>query len=427
MIRVGVVGPMVSVENILKTGKEFLPAMSYIPFPYKVAFDIPDIIKAHDHEVDQWFFSGPLGYEYACKHLGRRANFSYCMIIGAGFYQSCLEVAATGKSLINSISVDIFCPSLMAQSVRELSKHLGQIYGKEYSVDFTIDELVDFHLKLWEEGKIVGAFSSIYAVAEVLQKKGVPAFFTTLSTMEIYQSLFITYELVQNRYFKSSQVGRMILEIADFNSWTAQFHSPYELQDAELTLQKRLLPIGQLLDGFLIKSGNGRFEIFTSRGLIEQNIGKIEHHLNLLSQEFQITLLGGVGFGATSFTAELNASKGLHSCKQGIVIVDENGKISEGNRESKISYTESSKNLFLLEKLEEANVSIRTYQKIKAITEQLGGNRDFSADQIAKRMGVTERNIRRILSGLLRANLVEIAGKVAAGRGRPTQLYRFTR
>lgn len=427
MIRVGVVGPLPSVERILKTGQEFLPEMTYVPLPYTIVFEVPDIVAKHGHEVDQWFFSGPLGYEYACAHLGKQETFSYCMVIGAGFYQSCLELSTEGKSLINSISVDIFQPSLMAQSVKELEPYLGQIHGKEYSIDFSLNELISFHLDLWKRGKIVGAFTSIYAVCDALKKEGVSAFFASLSTMEIYQSLLMTYQQYQTRYFKDSQVGRMILEIVDFESWIDQFSSSYEYQESELKIHQALLPLGRILDGFLIHSGNNRYEIFTSRGLLENHIDEIEHHVELLSKEFDLTIRAGIGFGSTSFMAEMNAYRGLKSCEKGIVIIQEDGSVVERDPEKgTVSYPPFSEDQELLEKLSQANVSIRMYQKLQAISQQLGVSA-FSAEQIATRLGVTERNIRRIFTGLCQAGLLEVVGKASQGRGRPRQIYRFPR
>lgn len=425
MIRVGVVGPLPSVEKILKTGREFLPEMTYISLPYTLVFEVPDIVAKHSHEVDQWFFSGPLGYGYACAHLGKQESFSYCMIIGAGFYQSCLELSIEGKSIINSISVDIFQPSLMAQSVKELQPYLGQIHSKEYSIDFSLDELISFHLDLWKRGKTVGAFTSIFAVYEALKKEGVSAFFASLSTMEIYQSLVTTYQQYQTRYFKDGQVGRMILEIVDFESWMDQFSSSYEYQKSKLTIHQALLPLGRILDGFLIHSGNNRYEIFTSRGLLKNHITEIEHHIELLSKEFDITIRAGIGFGSTSFIAEMNAYRGLKSCEKGIVIVQEDGSIVERSPEKGlVSYPPFSEDQDLLKKLSEANVSIRMYQKLQAISQQLGVSA-FSAEQIATRLEVTERNIRRIFTGLCQAGLLEVVGKASEGRGRPRQIYRF--
>jgi response regulator of citrate/malate metabolism len=62
-------------------------------------------------------------------------------------------------------------------------------------------------------------------------------------------------------------------------------------------------------------------------------------------------------------------------------------------------------------------------RRMRAIASRIGTNQ-FTASALASQMGVTDRNIRRIISGLIQAGLLTVVGEEASGEsGRPAKLY----
>ncbi|HAE91388.1 MAG TPA: hypothetical protein DCG60_01890, partial [Tissierella sp.] len=138
----------------------------------------------------------------------------------------------------------------------------------------------------------------------------------------------------------------------------------------------------------------------------------------------------GIGIGTTVYMSQNNAIKALSYSdnRNKIVLIDEKGQIVENlGYESELLYNLYENDDELNSLLSKANVSIGTYQKLKALI-QINDWNYFTADQVAKELDVTPRNTRRILKDLFEVGILEVIGKESSfGKGRPANVYRFTR
>ncbi|MEC0343074.1 MULTISPECIES: hypothetical protein [Peribacillus] len=82
-----------------------------------------------------------------------------------------------------------------------------------------------------------------------------------------------------------------------------------------------------------------------------------------------------------------------------------------------------SNDIELLDKLNQANISVKTYKKIEALIDRMGWD-GFTSSDLASHLSMTVRNAQRIMSGLSESGLVEYKGEeLQSPRGRPRKIY----
>lgn len=433
MYRVGIVGPDLSVERILKVAGEFRHEFEFIPFAYVDESEIQSILQKNRGKVKGWLFSGPVPYIIAEEYLQADDTVAYCQTMGGGFYQCCLQMIFEQNVVLPRIAVDI------VESEVEIEKLLNatgipwrDFHIKYYNRQYDAEEIIRFHLELWRAGKIDGVITALRSVMTPLRNEGVPVYHFTLTEKEIYHAIKIIIEKVRSSYFKNTQVGLVIIEVGSYGEMIEKAKTSYDLQLLELRLKEVLLPLCKRLDGYLLTKGTGIYEIFSSRGAVQRELAMLQETLRQLKAAVNadVSVTAGIGFGETVFATEINAHRALRNTRGKkdcpVVIVQDDGKIVEAaGGDRMVSYDFYSGNASLLNKLNQAGVGIRTFRKVERTVQQIGGG-VFSVAQLAAQLSVSERNVRRIITSLCEAGLAEIAGEEnAAARGRPGKLYQL--
>lgn len=431
--KIGIIGATQSVDRIISVSHEFKDGIEFLAFPFEQEGDIPLILQKNKKRVDGWLFAGPLAYNIAQQHFHNDDNVTYCKSVGAGFYINCLQIAQEHSTSKPLISVDMYDTVMNIENVaQETNIPLKNFFIKYYNTDYDLEKIVQFHHKLWLENKTDGAITASREVFNSLKKAKVPVYYLSLTKLEISQSLKYITEKVKTSYFKTTQVGSVIILINKYEDLIEKSKSIFALQTLEWKLKGLLLPLCNSLDGHLSEKGNGVYEIFSTRGAIDQNLEILRDTLRKVSIEinFDVTVSAGVGFGDTVSNAEFNAYRALKNLDERrdnelIIIRDDGGIVEATHDDQKISYDFQSYDQELLNKLHTASVGIKTYRKIEAVVASLKSD-TFTVVQLATQLAVTEQNIRRILGALCQAELVEVVGEEAGTtRGRPGKIYKL--
>ncbi len=429
--KIGIIGPSWSVERILKVAEEFQQEIEFKAFTYLDVLEAQKIVVKNDHLVDAWLFSGELPFRAARASLAGSKAAAYIPHTESSFYKCFLDLAYESGALLERLSIDMLKETTIVQETfQQLSKPPGVRYVEEYECGVDPEALISFHLKLWEKGETDGALTCFPAVHKALSEAGVPVSAIMTSRMEIRQTLRILIEKVKTSFFKDTQIGVEIIEMEFFDRVIEKATTPYHLQYLELRLKEILYRLCEKLDGSLLDRGNGRYVIFSSRGAIEREITALKQTVQQLSLESGTSAAVGIGFGTTVFSAETNAHRAIQQSKEtaesGIVIVQENGiMIESAGNEEELAYTFRTSDKDFMEKLKSAGISIKTYNKIEALVQRKGWH-DFTSKDLSVHLGMTERNVRRIVADLCQANLLEMIGEEAPpARGRPKKVYRM--
>lgn len=429
MIKIGLIAPEWSLNRMMDTVREYKSEIEFIPFLFNKTADINDILEKNKSRVNGWLLSGPIPFYFAKWYLKSEEHLVYCRITEAGLLKSILEAAYHHKSFLENVSVDFIEE---AGNIDEMLDDLGiphdKVFIKKFTAPFDEEELLRFHQNLWDEKRICCVITTVPYVYDSLIKAGIPVYAAKVSRMEMLLQVELLIEKIRCAYFKNAQLGLLIIEICHYKKVIEEAGNPYKLQLFELKTQNSILAYCQHISGYMVEKGNGRYEVFGSRGKIENGIAMLKDTMEKMSLELNIPIIAGIGFGDTVLSSQINANKAISHArnKNGIVIFQDDGKIVEpADGQNDLSYSFHSQDEKLNEKLHNANVGIRTYKKMRAIIQSKGIG-TFSASVMAEQMGVTARNIRRILSGLLKAGLIECVGEEASGiSGRPGKIYRF--
>jgi len=430
MYKIGVVGPPPSVERILEVAGEFEHEIEFVPIPYEDAKSVSGIVAERNWEFNGWFFSGPIPYTIAKNVLSPEANIVYCPPTGANLYRCFIRMSIDHGEVVKSVSVDMIdsVQKYLHESLHELDIPLEDHHVLTYDENYDAQKITQYHLDLWKAGKTQGAFTTLSSVERALKAEGIPVYRVLMTKMEIKQVMEIVIEKAKSSYFKDTQIGVEIIELEEMDKIAERSKTRFHLQHLELKIRQTLLLLCEKLDGSLLANGNGRYQIFSTRGAIQREIEMLRHTVRQLSLDADVPVAVGVGFGETAFSAENNARKAIQHAKErpefGIVIVQDDGVILESVGEAdQLSYSYRSNDKELLEKLNKANVSIKTYNKIEALVQRMGWSA-FTTTDIAEYLSMTVRNAQRIMGSLCEYDLAELIGEEQQGvRGRPKKMY----
>lgn len=430
MYKIGVVGPPPSVERILAVANEFEHEIEFVPFTYEDAKEVSKIVQEHNPEFDGWFFSGPIPYTIARNVLSPEANIVYCPPTGSNLYRCFIQMSIDHDEVVKRVSVDMIESEgqYLHEQLSELEIPDENTHVLTYDEHYDPEEITQFHLQLWRDGKTQGAFTTLFSVERALQKEGVPIYRVLMTKMEIRQAMKMVIEKARSSYFKDTQIGVEIIELEQFDKIAEKSKTRFHLQHLELKIRHTLLLLCEKLDGSLMANGNGRYQIFSTRGAIEREIDMLRNTVQQLSLDAEVPVAVGIGFGETAFSAENNARKAIQNAKErpesGIVIVQDNGVMRESVGETEqLTYAYRSNDKELLDKLNKANVSIKTYNKIEALVQRMGWS-TFTTTDIASYLSMTVRNAQRIMGSLCEYDLAEYRGEeLQSMRGRPKKIY----
>lgn len=433
MNKIGVIGPEISLKRIHEVAKTYKHDIDFIYFSYEDVRDTVEIVKVNRDKVDGWFFSGPTPYIMAEDVLDPNENYIYCLPTGTGLYKSIIAMLLENQGVMKNFSIDmVYTEELSLQeSLTELEIPTLAYYVKLFDKEFDHEEILQYHLQLWREKKVEVVITSLHTVYVELQKREIPVYRATVTKMEIRHAMEILVEQARSSYFKKNQIGVEIIEVDGFDKLANEVQTRYHIQHEELKIKKMLLEFCERLDGSLIENGNGRYQIFSTRRAIEQEIDTLYYTAQQVELEIGFAVSVGVGFGETAFSAEINARKAIQFSKQKnnsdndkIVIVQEDGSLieSRGSGEE-LTYHYRFDNQELTERLNKAKVNISTYKKIEALVHRMEWD-GFTTADLATHLSMTVRNAQRIMNSLLNHGLAISEGKETSG-GRPRKLYKL--
>lgn len=432
--RLGIVGPLPSVERILNLTQHLADDVQFVSMVYHHPREIPDILEKNRSTIKGWLFSGPIPLSVASPFLKKDELTAYCKPAGSGLYKALLQMNIDHPIRDKRYSIDIIRSEDldMHESFAEAGLPLEQVYLNIFEGSDEPEKLIRFHMEKWESGQIVAALTCMHFVYAALQEKGVPVYRLMTSSQDIRQAAKLLIQQARSSYFKDTQIGIHMIEADLLNQRTLTESTSYALQYAELQIKTVLLQLCEHMDGVLVDKGNGRYQIFSTRGAIERELSRLHTAIEQIGLEIEVDVTVGIGYGDTALAAENHALRALQQSKQQepqsrIIVVQDNGVIREAvGQAEEWSYSSRSLDRELLAQLNQANISVKTYKKIEALTQRMNWD-GFTTNQLAQHLSMTVRNAQRIMSSLCQIQLAEVDGEeVQALRGRPRKIYRLT-
>lgn len=431
MYRIGVVGPEPSVNRILNISYPYRGQMDFVPYIYTETIQSKDIVRNHDHETDAWLFTGVMPYRLSRDQIPSEKNAIYIPHTGSSLYKCLLHLSYQQGTPLKKISIDTVTAKEVEEALCELAIPPLNRFTKTMDDYISPEELHRFHHELWQQGKTDAALTCFQSTYLSLKQAGVPVDWISPTKMVIRQSLHLLAEKVRTSFFRETQTGVVILDLQHFDRILDKNSNPYHLQYLSLQLKEITLHLSEQLDGSLLEMGNGRYEIFSSRGAIESNQQILHDTVQHLALTADSPVASGIGFGVTVHSAEVNArravQRSIESEDKRIYMVQEDGmmaEIFEGGEQSLVTPDLLSPEI--IQKMEDNSINIKTYYRIWTLVRRMKWT-EFTTADLATHLHMTHRNARRLLSQLTKIGLAKCIGKESQpSRGRPSNLYQLT-
>ncbi|WP_080872026.1 hypothetical protein [Oceanobacillus timonensis] len=429
-LKFGVIGPAESVEKILEVGKEF-ETITFLPFPYEEIEEMSEIIEINRYVVDQWLFSGLFNYTYAMENkLIQKDEGGYPTLYGSSFFGELLEAQLNEGRIFTKISIDNIARTELDKILSFYHLDALTYYTMPFQSDYSRKDVITFHKKLYDEGKIELAITTLNAVYYQLKEAGVPVYRLTASYMSIKLTIELLVEKAQANLFENRQMAIIGCRLKNAEKTMTQ-HQLFQWKYHQLNWNKSLLEITELLQGSLVEEGDGLFFIFTTKGEIDN---QAESALLKLIEEYQIRdqleASIAIGFGENVLHAEQNVRYGLsqdvYEKEASILLVEGAGELSEKSVDS-LGKSLDLKSLEeeLTRKFADGSASPRDVLRIIVYSHKYH-QQEFTSEDISRWLQSTERNGRRILAELEQANIIKKCGKIQSNqRGRPKNVYCF--
>lgn len=439
MIRIAIVSNSeTAIQRIYTITAELLGQHANIQnFKYDSLSELKDFCQHQRHTINGWIFSGTTPYICAKEVLGNNTNL-VCPLTNMETIRYLLVIMCQSPNRELRVSIDV--PNNVRKSYEDLFSETG-LSDKEIklfsydpiNIDDCYTELAARHTRLWQSGEINTILTSSTKINKCLTESGIPVKQLFSSNASIREAILRLKEQLMYMTIKKNQVALLRFEPADMGKMYTGSLDFFELQKQDIKLKRHILRLCQEISGcYFVPKDTMRYEIFASRGLIEDNYDKITNVINELNINHRLGISLGIGYASTAFGAQNHAfqalSYGRHQANNAhIVVIDAQGNITINPAVGNAWVLSGAANdPELANRLSAAGISIINYSKIQHIANKLG-EYGFTANEISSQLGMTSRNANRLIAKLLKVSLVTCIGEESlSGRGRPTRRYKLT-
>ena len=386
-------------------------------------------------EVDVLVFLEYHLYEEAKQDIAFSIPAHHIPLMGTGLYRTLLLIKNNYEQ--KTLSIDLIAEKYVEQILFELGEtdyqYLNLHHRKKHPG--LIEEIIAFHKDNYFNHQSI-ALTGICEISERLTADGIP----NELVIPTEQDMIVAFErallAAETRRNKESQIVFGIIHIDDFNKVTERCTSEHEVQLLLLKVQQMLLDYTKHLDGHLINTGGDEYSFITTRGIFERETRgyKFIPLIKESKNELGITLSIGVGFGSTAAEAGSHARLALRQAKEldgdvcYIVREDKSvlGPVEIATNTQYERYDLSITDSKLLDKAQKAGMSAAYMTKLMARVARYK-KYDYTAQELANTLNITNRSAHRILLKWMDAEIVDIVGEERiTPKGRPSRIYRLT-
>ncbi len=425
-MKLGIIGPKDSVTKINATISKIFPEITVKTYIEEKIIDAPRVIDQCQEENDGIIFSG-IGVMKSVLNSDKEVIKPYGHIPrnGPSIFKVLWEMKQIGN-LPKKISIDVTTDSLLDESLDELGIAFDEVYSQPYSSSLNEEEYLEFHERIFLAGKseaIITGFGSVYTS---LKGKKYPVFRLYPTSIQIKEVVEKLLYKINTQIISDSAIAVQVVKSISCENALYQ----YETLKRKGTLELKLLEYVQEIQGSLFNFGRDEYIIFSTRGAIKGR----ENMMNFLEiikveTRHDFSIFSGIGYGSTSYIAEMSARKALNSSisygKPSLFVKDGdslNGPIGE---RSELFYSTKVSDEKIIKIAEKTGINVAHITKLLSLTLKTG-KKEFDSQEIAGYLNITERSARRILNKLLENNLGVLSGKEASkGVGRPKNIIKL--
>lgn len=394
-----------------------------IPFIYNKPEEVVKEIEKARY-CDVMLFSGLLPYYFAQEILRSYKKPSLYIPINEYMLSiSLFQLLYHEGFSLERISLDIPDRSILLQCLHDV--HLQHdlmwlidypfIFDKNTSSNFSTSKIMAYHEQLHQQGKVDITLTSIHAVYDGMQAKGLPC-----------------RKLIDPKKNVMEAIEEAIVQSNIYLTRQSQMAVGYILLESEKIEESILNKIAANLDAELESSTpyrkNGVCMFHSTRGRMEQATNNFQE---FPFSQLEVPIKLGIGFGLTIDEAKRNGKIALthteryDSTKIAFIVTEDEMIIGPlGTKENK-AYQLNSYDKTIQERAKKAGVSVAKLNQFLSFVESLPKNQ-FTTEDLANNFAVTRRSAERLLKKLIAQKLVYKIGEEQLYQyGRPRAIYTF--
>lgn len=428
-IRLGVVGDPACMNIIAEISLEY-PDFLIRYFPFQTVEETVRVMQAHDEQADMWLLLEPCAYAHAKAHSASRKPLFHIPYRGASLFKTLCEIFYNAKLSIREISFDTVPRNDIKRGFEEMNiEHGDEVMANENDVQTPPEVLFQYHYDLWKSGRIKAAVTCIGKVKDLLQAAGVPVYRVLpvrLSVRSMFYNMLREFDL---QVVKDAQIAVQVFEF-DLLTDDEKIYSTDDMYNEELQLTQKLIAYAKTMQGSLKAVGQGRYFLFTTRGLVKASTAGFSTIpcIEAFDSGAPQLVACGIGIGMSAAEAEFNATMALRNAKRygkgnWMIVFDDKTITGPLGKKEQLTYSHFSEELAAISRT--TSISVATLSKIVGILEKKQ-ERMITAQDLSQYMHVLPRSARRIIAKLEEHGIAVEAGEENPNpRGRPRKLYRM--
>ena len=265
------------------------------------------------------------------------------------------------------------------------------------------------------------------SLVEDIESRNIPYTFVYPEAENVYDTLNLLINEIKLKEMDNVLPGVIYVSCDDL-----RHISMNEVSEASIDMQRVLLDFNKKnMTGFLIQKCAFGFEIFTSRHVIHKITGGFASCplTKAIYGALGLKVCVGYGIGKDLVQAKSNADKALKlsgNKKCGYLILENNPPITLSSSSADANGCAANEdNTRILYAAKKSGLSMSTINRVLSVLDIMDTN-EITTYELANALQVTIANANRFMNALEKAGFAKvIATKNAAGKGRPSRVFRI--
>lgn len=432
MVRLGVLIAQYSLKEFSTLSAHLQESCEIVMLPYQRLHETLEIYRKNQQHVDGFVLT-ELAYLYLTSEWENFPVPTYKFQISEqDFYKQLFQIVLANRDLdFSRVYIDFTASHNNFLGLKQIldEKNMPFMVSASQVTDQIYEEVLNEHIKLWQDGKIDLSLTRLSNIVEDLINHGVPHVFLFPSPDSLVQQFEQFINELTAIKLAESQIAIGYVTIGNLEA-VRQNINEWELQ--QMLLHKSLLEFStEQKIPFFIQKSTGSFEIISSY----KELKAITHNLTqcqlitYLGESLPFPVYIGWGVGNTMYKARANAQSANNiSVSTGIpstyVMNDMDQIVGPLGEENCLEYR-NMVNDYIQRMSEETDISTLQLQKIMAVLSKIQ-SQELTAEDLAYHLGVTVRSANRILNRLEESGVAHtLYKKQEKLRGRPKKIYRI--